>query len=132
MNYDKKDIFNRLRQSYILQIRLLEKYPWITEFEKLTYTTNSNEINKELKNRVQHSNCYPNLFAQIDEAKFRKGLDIEKCKQFILWANIGFTNQLLDELRTTDISTVNSEIIIQKFDEYFDELRKVFYTSSNE
>lgn len=132
MNYDEKDIFDRLRQSYILQIRLLEKYPWITEFEKLTHTTNSNEVNKELENRVQHSNCYPNLFAQIDEVKFRKGLDIEKCKQFILWANIGFTNQLLDELRTTDITTVNSQIIIEKLDGYFDELRKVFYTSSNE
>lgn len=132
MNYDEKDIFDRLRQSYILQIRLLEKYPWITEFEKLTHTTNSNEVNKELENRVQHSNCYPNLFAQIDEVKFRKGLDIEKCKQFILWANIGFTNQLLDELRTTDITTVNSQIIIEKLDGYFDEFRKVFYTSSNE
>ena len=32
MNYDEKDIFDRLRQSYVLQIALLEKYPWITEF----------------------------------------------------------------------------------------------------
>lgn len=132
MNYDEKDIFVRLRQSYILQIRLLEKYPWITEFNKLTHTTNSDEINKELKNRVKHLNCYPNLFDKIDETKFRKGLDIEKCKQFILWVNIGFTNQLLDELRNTDISTVNSEIIIEKLDGYFEELKKVFYTFNNE
>lgn len=132
MNYDEKDIFARLRQSYILQIRLLEKYPWITEFNKLTHTTNSDEIDKELENRVQHLNCYPNLFDKIDETKFRKGLDIEKCKQFILWANIGFTNQLLNELRNTDINHVNSEIIIEKLDGYFEELRKVFYTFNNE
>lgn len=132
MNYDEKDIFDRLRQSYILQIRLLEKYPCITEFKKLSHTTNSDEVNKELENRVQHSNCYPDLFDKIDETKFRNGLDIEKCKQFILWANIGFTNQLLGELRNADINSVNSEIIIEKLDGYFDELRKVFYTSSNE
>lgn len=132
MNYDEKDIFDRLRQSYILQIRLLEKYPCITEFKKLSHTTNSEEVNKELENRVQHSNCYPDLFDKIDEAKFRKGLDIEKCKQFILWANIGFTNQLLGELCNADINSLNYEIIIEKLDGYFDELRKVFYTSSNE
>lgn len=132
MNYDEKDIFVRLRQSYILQIRLLEKYPWITEFKKLSHTTKSDEVNKELENRVQHSNCYPNLFDKIDETKFRKGLDIEKCKQFILWANIGFTNQLLGELRNNDINSVTPEIIIEKLDGYFDELRKVFYTLSNE
>lgn len=132
MNYDEKDIFDRLRQSYILQIRLLEKYPCITEFKKLSHTTNSEEVNKELENRAQHSNCYPDLFDEIDEAKFRKGLDIEKCKQFILWANIGFTNQLLGELCNADINSLNYEIIIEKLDGYFDELRKVFYTSSNE
>lgn len=131
MNYDEKDIFVRLRQAYILQIRLLEKYPWITEFKKLSHTTKSDEVNKELENRVQHSNCYPNLFDKIDETKFRKGLDIEKCKQFILWANIGFTNQLLGEIRNNDINSVTSEIIIEKLDGYFDELRKVFYTLSN-
>lgn len=131
MNYNEKDIFVRLRQSYILQIRLLEKYPWITEFKKLSHTTKSDEVNKELENRVQHSNCYPNLFDKIDETKFRKGLDIEKCKQFILWANIGFTNQLLGELRNNDINSVTPEIIIEKLDGYFDELRKVFYTLSN-
>lgn len=70
-------------------------------------------------------------FDKIDETKFRKGLDIGKCKQFILWANIGFTNQLLGELRNNDINSVNSEIIIEKLDEYFDELRKVFYTLNN-
>ena len=51
MNYDEKDIFDRLRQSYVLQIALLEKYPWITEFSKLSRITNSNEINMELEKR---------------------------------------------------------------------------------
>ncbi|WP_256311439.1 hypothetical protein [Tissierella carlieri] len=67
-----------------MQINLLEKYPWILEFNKLSRTTNSNEFNKELENRTQHLSCYSKLFDEIDEAKFRKGLDIEKCKQFIL------------------------------------------------
>lgn len=134
INYDDKDIFDRLRQSYLLQIKLSEKYPWILEFNKLSRTTNSNEINKELENRIRkdHSSCHPKLFDKIDEDKFRKGLDIEKCKQFIFWSNIGFTNQLLEDIRNTETNTLNYEIIIKKLDGYFDELKKVFYTSNNE
>ena len=29
MNFDEKDIFARLQQSYLLQLKLSEKYPWI-------------------------------------------------------------------------------------------------------
>ena len=134
MNYDKKDIFDRLRQSYLLQIKLSEKYPWILEFNKLSRTTNSNEVNEELENRThkEHSSCYPNLFDEIDVSKFRKGLDLEKCKQFIFWSNIGFTNEILDDIRNSESQSLNYKLVIEKLDGYFDELRKVFYTSKNE
>ncbi|MFJ8086779.1 TetR/AcrR family transcriptional regulator [Lysinibacillus sp. NPDC095746] len=131
MNYDTKDIFDRLRQSYFLQIELSEKYPWILEFNKLSRTTNSNEINEELENRAnkEHSNCYPKLFDEIDEDKFRKELDIEKCKQFIFWSNIGFTNEILDDIRNSESQSLNYELVVEKLDGYFDELKKVFYNN---
>ncbi|HIW34177.1 MAG TPA: TetR/AcrR family transcriptional regulator [Candidatus Paenibacillus intestinavium] len=131
MNYDSKDIFDRLRQSYLLQINLSEKYPWILEFNKLSRTTNSNEVNEELENRshIEYSCCYPKLFDEIDEAKFRKELDIEKCKQFIFWSNIGFTNEIIDDIRNSESQTLNYELVVEKLNGYFDELRKVFYTS---
>lgn len=132
MNYDEKDIFDRLRHSYALQIVLLEKYPWITEIGNLSRITNSEEINRELKKRVEHTCCYPKLFDGVDTTKFRKGLDIEICKQLILWVNIGFTNQLLDEIRTDETKTIDADILLQKLDGYLDELKKVFYDFNNE
>ena len=132
MNYDEKDIFDRLRHSYALQIVLLKKYPWITEIGNLSRITNSEEINRELKKRVEHTCCYPKLFDGVDTTKFRKGLDIEICKQFILWVNIGFTNQLLDEIRTDETKTIDADILLQKLDGYLDELKKVFYDFNNE
>lgn len=129
MNYDEKDIFVKLRQSYYLQIKLSEKYPFIFDFNKLLQSTNSNEVNKQLENRMieQHSSCYPKLFDEIDETKFRKGLDIEKCKQFIFWSNIGFTNQILDKIRNNEKSYMDGETIMSELDGYFEELRKIFY-----
>lgn len=134
MNYDAKDIFTRLRQSYLLQMKLSKKYPWILEFNKLSRTTHSNEVNEELEKRThkEYSRCYPELFDGIDETKFRKELDIEKCKQFIFWSNIGFTNEILDDIRNSESQSLDYELVIERLDEYFDELRKVFYISKNE
>ncbi len=134
LDFNEKDIFNRLRQSYLLQIQLLKRYPWIFEFNKLSIVTNSNEINKELEEREskKQSSCYNQIFDMIDESKFREGLDMEKCKQFILWSNIGFTNQILDDIRNSETSDLDYELIIERVDGYFDELRKIFYESSNE
>lgn len=129
MNFSQKDIFDRLHQSYLLQIELLKRYPWIFELNKLNVTTHSDEVNKELEERAhkKKSSCYNQIFDMIDASKFREGLDIEKCKQFILWSNIGFTNQILDDIRNSKDSEVDYESIILKLDGYFDELRKIFY-----
>lgn len=66
----------------------------------------------------------------IDDSKFRSGLDIDKCKQFILWSNIGFTNQILDDIKNSDGTNVDYDKIVSMLDGYFDELRKIFYKSS--
>lgn len=134
MDFSVKDIFDRLRQSYLLQIELLKKYPWIFEFNQLPIVTNSNEVNKELEDRAgkKQSSCYYQIFDLIDESKFRAGLNIEKCKQFIFWSNIGFTNQILDDIRNSEVSRLDYSLIISRLDEYFEELRKIFYKSSKE
>lgn len=134
MDYDEKDIFNRLRKSYLLQIKLFEKHPWISELNKLLRPANSSSVNSELENRTRenHLNCYPQLFDGIDETKFRKELDIEKCKQIIFWSNIGFTDQLIEGIRSMKTNALDDEIIIKKLDDFFNELRKLFYLSRYE
>lgn len=88
-------------------------------------------IDKTIKLKKQ-SSCSEQIFDVIDISKFRSNLDIEKCKQFILWVNIGFTNQILDNIRDSQTSDFDYQHIIETLDEHFDELRKVFYISSNE
>lgn len=134
MDFRLKDIFERLRQSYLLQIELLKNYPWIFEFAKLSVETNSNEVNKELEERAykKQSLCYHQIFDRIDESKFRADLNIEKSKQFIYWSNIGFTNQILQEIQNAEASRIDYSLIIASLDEYFEELRKLFYMSNRD
>lgn len=128
LDLDEKDIFKRIRQSVLLQIELLKQYPWILEFNKLSSTTSCETVNKELEKRAgkKHSSCC-RLFDGMDESGFRKGLDIEKCKQMLLWINAGLTNQLLDGIRSAGANETNYGNIVIKIDGYFDELRKIFY-----
>lgn len=129
INFSENDIFDRLYQSYLLQIELLKKYPWIFELNKLPIITNSDEINKELEGRVKRkqSSCYDQIFDRIDESKFKEDLDLDICKQFILWSNIGFTKQILDDIRNSETTELDYASIIAKLDDYFKELRKIFY-----
>ena len=120
MNFDEKDIFARLQQSYLLQLKLTEKYPWILEFSKLSHTEDSDT--------ARPADCCPKLFDNIDETKFRKELDIETCKQFIFWSNVGFTNEILKEIRSMEVSHIDSDDFIRRLNHYFAELRKIFYT----
>jgi AcrR family transcriptional regulator len=129
INYDETDIFNRLRQSYALQIKLLKKYPWILDFSKLSSVTSSNEINNELTKRhsIQNTTCYPSIFELISEARFRANLDIEKCKQIIYWSNVGFTNQILETIRNTEHSSIDYIKISKLLNEYINDLESIFY-----
>ena len=106
MNFNEKDIFKRLRQSYKLQIDLLQQHPWIFDFIKITDMTNSVEINKKLEKEVAKklARCHDEMFDIVDEAKFREGLNLERCKQVIFWTNVGFTNQILGDIRHTKLS----------------------------
>lgn len=133
MDFNQRDIFARLQQSYLLQLKLTEKYPWILEFNKLSRDTNSEEINKKLqdKRKQEHADCYPKLFDDIDESLFRKGLEINACKQFIFWSNVGFTDEILEEFRNNALPHIDREAVISKLDHYFAELRKIFYASDN-
>jgi len=127
MNFNVKDIFERLRQSYLLQLELVRNYPWIFELNKLSAASNPDEIKKELEKRTARKLSSCDIFEMIDESRFRAGLDIEKCKQFILWSNIGFTNQILEEARNIEFANLDYDGIVAKIDDNLQELKKVFY-----
>ena len=129
LNFDEKDILARLRQSYRLQIELMHKHPWIFDFVKMTGSVHSDELQMDLDNRVNEklAICQSTMFSTVDESKFREGLDIETCKQLIFWANIGFTNQVLEEIRQLETAEWEGDKIFSELDSYLNELKKIFY-----
>ena len=129
VNLKEKDLLKRLRQSYILQLELLRRYPWILEFVKITTDEKSDEVRTEMDEILEETQaiCCETMFDSIDESGFREGLDRRRCKQLILWANEGFANQILEHIRNSEINELDYDRILEELDSYLSELRKSFY-----
>ncbi|MGG5368482.1 helix-turn-helix domain-containing protein [Enterococcus sp. AZ196] len=129
IDLEEKDIFKRLLQSYSLQIELMKKNPWIFDFTDLRIETKSTTINQKLAEIATQKQlpCAEELFKNIDESKFRKDLNIDRCKQLILWGNSGFTTEILAELKNTEYKNIDYQAISVKLAEYLEDLRRVFY-----
>lgn len=129
LNWQEKDIFNRLLHSYMLQIDLMKRNPWILDFTNVKIKTTSEMINQKVADlaKRQHSSCEKDLFEGIDETKFRTGLKVDRCKQLILWGNISFTNEILEELKNTNPEQIDYQDITDKLTQYLEDLKSVFY-----
>lgn len=127
LDFGERDLLNRLRQSYMLQVELLRKYPWILEFTQIIKDEASEEVREALESIRQEPECFGTMFDGIDETKFRQGLDIEACKKLIYWANVGFTNDILNDIRNCRHSELDYGKIAEELDLYLNELRKSFY-----
>lgn len=129
LDWQEKDIFKRLLQSYTLQIDIMKQNPWVFDFTDLQVETKSEAINQKVahKAKQQPSHCAEDLFNDVDETKFRTGLDVARCKQLIFWGNIGFTNEILAELKHSDYEQIDYQGITDKLTQYLEDLRSVFY-----
>jgi len=129
VDLSEKDIFERLRQTYMLKVKVLKKYPWIFDFTKVVVFTDSEAVKNELDERRKNLDEYSllNFYGDIDISKFRENLDVEKSKQLIYWAIGGYANQILEEMRSDENYKADYEKIGIEFNGYLNELRKSFY-----
>jgi len=125
----EKDIFERLRQTCLLKIQVMQKNPWIFDFIKVAVLTDSDAVKDELVKRRKkvENKSFERFYGDIDTSRFRSGLDIEKAKQLIFWAVGGYARQVLERLKSLNVSELDFEIIRTEFDSYLNELRKTYY-----
>lgn len=129
INLHEKDIFERLRQTCLLKIQLLKKYPWIFDFIRVAVFTDSEMVKEEVEKRrkMVETSSFERFYGDIDTSRFRSGLDIEKSKQLIFWAVGGYADQILEKFKSLDIKEFDFDKIRTEFDGYLDELRKTYY-----
>lgn len=129
IDLNEKDIFERLRQTCLLKIQVMQKYPWIFDFIRVAVFTDSEVVKDELvkRRKIVEASSFERFYGDIDTSRFRSELDMEKAKQLIFWAVGGYANQILEQLKSSDILEFDFEKIRTEFDSYLAELRKTYY-----
>lgn len=129
IDLNEKDIFERLRQTCLIKIQVLQKYPWIFDFVKVAVFTDSETVKDDLEKRrkMVEASSFERFYGDIDTSKFRSELNVEKAKQLIFWAVGGYAGQILEQIRGTDAPVYDFETIRAEFDSYLNELRKTYY-----
>lgn len=129
VDINEKDIFERLRQTSLLKIKVMQKYPWIFDFVRVAVLTESEAVKDELSQRQKRveNNTLERFYSDIDVSLFRSDLDIEKAKRLIFWAVGGYAGQVLDRVKGSDTENIDFEHIQNEFNDYLNELRKVYY-----
>ncbi|KAF0194058.1 MAG: transcriptional regulator [Bacillota bacterium] len=129
IDYREHDLLERLQQTSLLKLRVMQQYPLIFDFIKVALLTDSQTVATEINERKQQvkEQNMQGFYSDIDESKFAVGLNAQKCKQLITWAIAGFSSQILEQVRSSSFGDVDFKRISDEFDSYLAELRKAFY-----
>lgn len=129
INTNEKDILTRLRQIYLLKLEVYHKHPWLFDFAKVAVYTESAQVKEEMENRKKDSISigYEKLFENIDESKFKEGVDVRRAKNIIFWAIGGFGNEILEQVKKLELDQLDYDGILSEFDAYLEVLKECFY-----
>jgi len=129
LDFNERDIFERLKILMVLKSRMMIKYPEVFEFMVSASLENAEEIKSELNSKnieMMHSR-YARLFENIDLSKFSEGTDIQRTINIIMWTLEGFSNQELEKAKMQNNKILNVDEAFIEAEVYIDMLKKSFY-----
>ncbi|GMQ64516.1 TetR/AcrR family transcriptional regulator [Vallitalea maricola] len=123
VNWEKMDIFERLKEIFMIKMKVSRKYPSIFHFFNIIIEYKSvDEIMKE--DRV--SNLLSKIYFQdIDYSKFKEDIDPVKALNIIKWTFEKYGDENLKKFQTEGL--IDFDKISIEIDEYIDILRLAFY-----
>ncbi|MCL1881927.1 MAG: TetR/AcrR family transcriptional regulator [Oscillospiraceae bacterium] len=128
INFEQRDILERLWQTILLKIDLSYKYPMVFDF--LTTAHQEKTCDGFLN---AYSNTFKEImskfFANIDESLFKDGVEPQKAVNVIYWTQLGYSNTQLNTIKSTNLEDYQKEYerFLSEIQEYFDLFRKAFY-----
>ncbi|MDP4093148.1 MAG: helix-turn-helix domain-containing protein [Bacillota bacterium] len=128
IDMNERDIFELTKQSKIIKLGLINKYPGIFEFMQSAVTEASAKVKDEMdsmKNELVSAG-FNKVFENIDTSKFRDSIDASKVLKVIEWTFEGMLEQELRKARFLN-KKVEVEKLYDKADEYIEFFKICFY-----
>ena len=113
----------------MMKSQMMKKHPEIFNFLMSAYMENSSEVKHELDHNhhaLMHSS-YAKILEDIDQTKFREGVDMNRAVQIVFWVLEGFSNQVLEKTKLLAQSNNGLTDEFTEADVYIEMLKKAFY-----
>lgn len=129
IDYSERDLFERIKKLTYLKVDVIKHHPLIFEFMKNAFLLQDKELKLEVDKRKKkiELNVIKRIFYEnVDDSMFRKNLDISKSKELIHFMLEGYSTKLRDSV-PSDFLKFNFKNMMIDFDEYVEEMKKIFY-----
>ncbi|WP_273326335.1 TetR/AcrR family transcriptional regulator [Vallitalea guaymasensis] len=123
VNWEEMDIFDRLKEIFMIKMKVSRKYPRIFHFFNIILEYKSVE---EIMKEERVSNLLSKIYFQdIDYTKFKEDIDPVKALNIIKWTFEKYGDENLKKFQTDGL--IDFDKISTEIDEYIDILRLAFY-----
>ena len=129
INYDERDIIKRWTEIAWLKLEITKKMPDLYDFLLSTINEDSADVKKEIDKRVNDNmkDGYRKIFAEFDTSLFKENINIKQAVDIITWTIQGFSNQMIEKMKSDPNCRGEYEKIIAEYDSYINLLEKCFY-----
>lgn len=134
IDFQERDVLARCRQIVLLTIELVRRHPQMSNFILIANEKASEPIKKELADRNQqlHALSYAKWFEDIDESRFRDGIDVQRALQLLIWFMEGYAAAHQRKHQMKEVNEIDYDTMLADFNAYIDLLKTSFYRGEGE
>jgi AcrR family transcriptional regulator len=134
INFEQRDIIERLRQMILLKWDLGLRYPDLSDFMLAAYTRERDDPSDQFSAMFQamQTSIGTKLMANIDVSLFREDIDAGMAVNSIQWSLFGYSNSKVTADKNFKDYREEYQNYLNELDQYFAMFRKVFYKQHKE
>ena len=126
---DESDFIEKYRLASQIKLKLYKEYPYIFDFFGTFYIKEDIELSQEMKNKLENLKIigFSKMFSNIDKTLFRDDLEPDLVIRLINLTFAGYEKELINYLKSENLSTADMAPYWDDFHEFLDALKKVYY-----
>jgi AcrR family transcriptional regulator len=123
------DMIAWYRRAARLKIEIIRRYPYVFDFIGVAALAPPASLIEAFTMRAEDLRAIvaSNASAQIDNSKFKPGIDIKRAINIIVWTVEGYEKRAQRELQGSQLSTIDYTGFLADFDDYLNLLTGCFY-----
>ena len=129
INLTERDILKRLRETFLLKLKLTNKYPAIFDFVAIAFFEKDPAVAEKIHKYADqmYLNAQNEIIKDIDQSLFKNNIDIQKAVDIIIFTLRGYSESQVSPEKCIEDYSKEHERYLREMDEYITVLRAAFY-----